>query len=119
MRAAVKIKEAHEETSGHFTKIEHLPIFAMTKENAIAIRYNLPSNEVTSMTFISRRHTNPNPTHQSRRTQMNFNNDTHRTELLAMLQDMGMVITGAKQKPLPAVQSSAAQAPSYDRSSGI
>lgn len=44
--AALRIKQAHEETSGTFAKVEHLPIFAMTKVNAIAIRYNTPNAEV-------------------------------------------------------------------------
>lgn len=42
----MKIKEAHESTSGPFKKIEHLPIFAMTRENAVAIRYNTKEGNV-------------------------------------------------------------------------
>ena len=43
---ALKIKQAHEDTSGSLSKVESLPIFGMTKENAIAIRYNMPSAQV-------------------------------------------------------------------------
>lgn len=46
VQAALKVKQAHEDSFGSFKKIEHLPIFGMTKEKAMAIRYNLPDDRV-------------------------------------------------------------------------